>query len=221
MSLLMFDTQATLAALATRLPAASRIFQRYRLDFCFAGGLSLEEACSQHGLDPTRVLHEIEAASKTRLSYEAWTAQDLIEHILARYHAPLRLELDRLVHLAESVERANKENPSCPHGLTEHLVDFREELLAHLAEEEQTLFPALIEGAGLSARGPIWAVTMELESQADNLTRTRDLTNDLVPPKGASDAWRSLYLALSDLERELMEHIHLENNVLFPRLMRI
>ena len=213
-------TNATLADLAVLLPAASRVFHRHRLDFCCHGGRSLADACVARGLDPAAVLSEIEdaqASSEEATRWDERPIRELVDHIEAWYHARLRAELPELVALAAKVEERHADKPSSPRGLRTHLEGVHESVLDHLAKEEQILFP-MIRGGRIPA-GPIHVMEAEHADHADNLQRTRALTADLVAPAEACPTWRALYLRLGELERELMEHIHLENNVLFRRVL--
>jgi regulator of cell morphogenesis and NO signaling len=93
------------------------------------------------------------------------------------------------------------------------------ELEQHMMKEEQILFPLILSGRGAMAGGPISVMEQEHADAAADLARTRTLTADLTPPADACNTWRSLYLRLGALESDLKDHIHLENNVLFPRTM--
>lgn len=95
-----------------------------------------------------------------------------------------------------------------------------EELDLHMQKEEQILFPLIVSGRGAAAGGPIHVMEREHEDVAADLERIRGLTRDYVPPEGACGTWRALYLGLAEFERELMEHVHLENHILFPRALR-
>lgn len=217
----MYSTQTTLAELATTTPAASRVFHRHRLDFCCGGGISLDEAAAKKGLDAGRIIEEIRAEEAPG---EANAAElplgDLIRFIITRYHDPLRAELPRLYEMAAKVERVHGDKASCPRGLAEHLGRVLEEVMSHLAKEEEILFPMIASGSGRAAQGPITVMNLEHDDHAANLRRNRELAHDLVPPAEACNTWRALYLGLAELERDLMDHIHLENNVLFPRALR-
>ena len=211
----------SLAALAIRLPAASRIFRRAGLDYCCGGNRSLEAACRARNLDPRALLQEIQAASQARpeVDWSRAALPDLVEHILSRYHAPLRAELPELVAMARKVEAVHADKPTVPSGLHAHLEAMHAEVLDHLAKEEAILFPAILAGQGRRAAGPVRVMEHEHRDHGRNLARVRELTADLTPPAEACTTWRALYLRLADLESELMEHIHLENNVLFPRAL--
>jgi regulator of cell morphogenesis and NO signaling len=89
----------------------------------------------------------------------------------------------------------------------------------HLQKEEQILFPLIVAGMGRRAGGPVLAMELEHEHHGEDLAEIRRLTDDLTPPDEACTTWRALYLGLQQLEQELMEHIHLENNILFRRAL--
>lgn len=215
------DPNTTLGELAVQIPAASRVFKRHRLDYCCSGHRPLADACKDRGLDPAAVLAELEGeASAVSAAAPVLRANDeLIEYILERYHEPLRRELPELIAMAKRVEHRHGDKPDCPRGLAEHLLSMEAELLDHMAKEERILFPMIRAGAGRGAGGPISVMKREHDEHGASLARTRALTMDLSPPAGACATWRALYLRLAELESELMDHIHLENNVLFVRAL--
>jgi regulator of cell morphogenesis and NO signaling len=89
-----------------------------------------------------------------------------------------------------------------------------------MAKEEQVLFPMILAGAGPRTRGPITVMLHEHDDHGANLAKMRQLAGDFQPPEAACTTWRALYLRLEELEGELMDHIALENNVLFPKALR-
>ena len=211
----------SLAELAVTHPAASRVFRRHRLDFCCHGGRSLAEACRAQGKEPGVVLQEIEAeqATPADVRWDERPLAELIDHVVGFYHRRLREELPELVALAHRVESRHAEKESCPRGLAAHLEAVHASVVEHLAKEEQILFPMIRDGRARVAAGPIGVMESEHLDHAENLERTRALTADLTPPEEACPTWRALLLRLGALEAELMEHIHLENNVLFRRVL--
>jgi regulator of cell morphogenesis and NO signaling len=211
----------TLADLATAHPSASRVFHRYRLDFCCGGRRALADACQERGLDQAVILDEIarESAEDIAPRWDVAPIPEMVAFIVSRYHDRLREELPQLVALASTVETKHAEKPSCPRGLARHLTAVHENVLAHLAKEEKVLFPLILDGMGRMAAGPIRVMEQEHDDHREGLLQTRALTNDLTPPAEACTSWRALYLRLDALEADLMEHIHLENNVLFPRVL--
>src|SRR5262245_53326454 len=213
---------ATLADLAVSFPAASRVFHRHGLDFCCHGKRPLGEACVEKGLDAPTVLAEIAAEQAAASDLPRWDEKpiaELVEHIVGFYHRRLRAELPELVALAEKVERRHGEKASCPRGLCAHLEGIPGAVLDHLEKEEQVLFPMILAGRGRMIAGPISVMESEHDDHAANLRETRRFTADLVAPEEACPSWRALYLRLAAFEAELMDHIHLENNVLFSRVL--
>jgi regulator of cell morphogenesis and NO signaling len=213
---------ATLADLAVSFPAASRVFHRHRLDFCCHGRRPLADACQEAGLDAGAVVAEIAAEHGVAADLPRWDEREvaeLVDHIVGFYHRRLREELPELVALAAKVESRHGEKASCPRGLRAHLEAVHAAVLEHLAKEEQVLFPMLLRGRGRMAAGPITVMESEHDDHALSLRETRRLTADLVAPQEACPTWRALYLRLAAFESELMDHIHLENNVLFRRVL--
>jgi regulator of cell morphogenesis and NO signaling len=216
------STATTLADLAVAHPAASRVFHRHRLDFCCGGRQPLAEACAERGLDAASLIAEIAREQELPESDVIWDARPLVElvrHIVDHYHQRLRVELPELISFAAKVESRHAEKESCPRGLRAHLEGIHAAVLDHLAKEEQVLFPMILGGRGHAALGPVHVMEAEHRDHAENLRKTRSLTADLVPPPEACPTWRALYLRLAAFEAELMDHIHLENNVLFRRAL--
>ena len=208
---------ATLASLAVERAGASRVFHRHRLDFCCHGNVSLEAACAKRGLDVAELIAEIQAedAGPPARRWDEASTPDLVEHILHDFHEPHRAELTRLLGMARRVESVHEAKPSCPLGLADVIAEVEQEMLAHMEKEEQVLFPLLL--AGLHPIEPIRVMEQEHLEHAKNLERLRAHAHDYDPPADACGTWRALYLGLAQLERDLMEHIHLENHVLFTR----
>ena len=152
----------------------------------------------------------------------AWKTQPpaaIIEFILCRFHAPLRRDLPVLVSGARLVEAETAPSALRPTGLADHLEQILIAVESHLAKEEKILFPLILAGRGGSAFMPIKVMMAEHEDHVANLERTRTLTHDFSLPADASETWRALYCDLQRLETDLNQHIHLENTVLFTRVM--
>jgi regulator of cell morphogenesis and NO signaling len=217
------DATSTLAELAVTEPAAARVFYRHGLDFCCGGRRPLADACRARGVDPGAVLAAIAAEAPTAaINFDRWDLRplpELVAHIVTRYHDTLRRALPELIALATKVETRHGDKPSCPRGLVAHLEAIETEVLEHLAKEEQVLFPMIVNGQGRFAIGPVQVMELEHEGHGRNLATLRALATGYDPPVGACVTWQALYLGLRQLEAELMEHIHLENNVLFPRAL--
>ena len=213
--------ETTLADLVISRPQAARVLYRHRLDFCCGGRRTLSDACTRSGADTQAILQEIDALAEepADVHAEGLSPVELIDLIVTRYHEPLRAELPRLIELATKVERVHRDKAACPRGLTAHLTEMRYAIHDHLEKEEQILFPMVRAGRGALARNPVQVMMLEHDDHAANLRRMRQFARDLVVPAEACTSWRNLYDSLSALELDLMRHIHLENNVLFPAVL--
>jgi regulator of cell morphogenesis and NO signaling len=213
----------TLAELAVTRAGASRAFARHGLDFCCHGQVSLAQACAKKGIEVDALIREVEAEERLDDSFARWDERPipaLIEHIVTRFHQPHRDELPRLGAMAARVEVVHGEKSTCPHGLATAIAQLTEELGQHMRKEEEVLFPMIVGGAGPAAAGPIQVMEQEHRDAAVLLDTIRGLTTDHSPPAEACGTWRALYLGLAEFERDLMQHVHLENYVLFPRALR-
>jgi regulator of cell morphogenesis and NO signaling len=218
----MLRTKTTLAELAIKHPAASRVFYANGLDFCCDGNRALEEACEERGLTAVGVLAAIDAEDRRCKDVPRWENRPLVElisHIVTFYHRRLREELLQLIAMAERVEQAHDDKPSRPAGLRDHLTEVQNAVLEHLEKEENILFPMILGGRAAHAAASIHVMEIEHKDHAENLKTIRAITRDLVAPANACATWRVLYLRLRVFEAELMEHIHLENNLLFRRAL--
>jgi regulator of cell morphogenesis and NO signaling len=215
---------STVGKLAAEYPIATRVFARHHIDYCCGGGRPLAEICEKNGLDAHRVLGEIEAEIATApFQPERWDTAPLgevIDHILAAYHRPLGEELRRLEMMARKVLSVHGDkDPERLHELVEVYVALEEELIDHMAKEEQILFPAIRSGQGAVMDGPVDVMLSEHDSAGAALRRLRELTDGYQPPAEACTTWRALYHGLAVLEEDMHQHIHIENNILFPRAL--
>ncbi len=202
--------------IAVQLPGATAVFRRLKLDFCCGGQIPLAQAAADKGLDVNAVLAELAALQRSDVVPDATTPGMLIDHILARYHEVHRQQLPELIRMARRVEAVHRDNPHVPAGLADHLEEMHEELLSHMAKEEQVLFPMLQSGGNPFVGQPIGMMRAEHVDHGAALDKLNTLTNDATPPQGACNTWRALYAGIAQLGDDLINHIHLENNVLFP-----
>ena len=218
------DRDRTVGELAVEHPLATRVFARHGIDFCCGGGKPLREVCEARDLDTDVVLDEIrKELAGTDVAAQRWDGaplNDLVEHILVAYHRPLDEELPRLEAMARKVQQVHGEK--APEMLSELLsvyVALKAELEQHMAKEEQILFPMIQQGQGPMADGPISVMQHEHDNAGAALARLRALTNGYEVPAEACNTWRALWHGLAALEDALHQHIHLENNILFPRAL--
>lgn len=207
----------SLADIATHVAGATRVFRQHKLDFCCGGHRSLAEALDAKGLEAGPVVEALTALTQEDQDQDWSTVSrtELIDHIYNRYHLTHRQQLPELLKMARRVEAVHGDKPDCPVGLADHLTHMTHELEGHMQKEEQILFPMLRNGLVQQAAGPIHVMQNEHDDHCEALDRLMALTNDMTPPVGACNTWRALYTGLEALRHDLMEHIHLENNVLF------
>ncbi|MGP0059290.1 MAG: iron-sulfur cluster repair protein YtfE [Beijerinckiaceae bacterium] len=206
----------SLGDIAVSLPGSTAIFRRHKLDFCCGGSESLERAARNKGLDPASIEAELAQLSPQQSSIPD-NMEDLIAYILERYHEVHRRELPELRNLAVRVERVHADHPAVPAGLSDLLARMHAELESHMQKEEQVLFPLMCAGDSPMIVHPIGMMRHEHDEHGENLRALAALTRDMTVPDGACDSWRALYAGLAKLSEDLTDHIHIENNVLFPR----
>jgi regulator of cell morphogenesis and NO signaling len=209
------NSNQSLGTIAVQNPGATAIFRKLKLDFCCGGQQSLESACAEKGLNANQVLSEIHALDHDdNLTIEA-TANALIDHILERYHAVHRKQLPELIRMARRVEAVHCEHPMVPKGLATQLEMMEQELLNHMAKEEDILFPLLKSGIHPMSVHPIGVMRQEHIHHGGQLERLAELTRQHQAPSDACNTWQALYAGTARLHDDLIEHIHLENNHLF------
>lgn len=228
----------TVGEIATQTPAAVRVFEKHQIDYCCGGQRSLQAACQERGISAEALLAELEQAGRLPDSGRDWThasLAELVEHILSTHHDYLKQELPalsaRLVRVMEA-HGANHGQTLVP--LSSAFRSLQEEITGHLRKEEMVLFPAILELETASAAGrrpaptpfgsignPIRMMVFEHDNAGEALSEMRRLTQGYVTPPDACATFRALYQGLEELEADLHQHIHLENNILFPRAIRL
>lgn len=210
------SAEQAIGQIAVELPGATAVFRRLKLDFCCGGQLSLRQASADKGLDLQAVMDELSTLQRPSQLPDAGTPSELIDHILTRFHDVHRQQLPELIRMAHRVEAVHRGNPDVPAGLGDALEAMQQELLTHMHKEEAILFPMLRQGGNSFVSQPIGVMRHEHNDHGAALEHLASLTHDMTPPMGACNTWRALYAGLAQLRDDLIQHIHLENNVLFP-----
>lgn len=222
------DRASTLGELVLEHPEAAAVFERLGLDYCCGGGRTLEQACSQHGLDvgTVDVLLRAVADEPRSADLEAHdvaraTIPELCEHIVTRHHDALRRELPRISELLATVVRVHGKDHRELLDLQRLFAAFRNDLEAHLGVEERTLFPACRalddHGAASFDRGLLALLEDDHAATGDALCALRELAGGYRDDAALCSTHRTLLRALRALELDMHQHLHEENNVLFPR----
>ncbi|UYU33901.1 iron-sulfur cluster repair protein YtfE [Siccibacter colletis] len=211
----------SLGELALSVPRASALFRKHDLDFCCGGRQTLLKAATRQNLDLEAIEAELAALSATPLEKDWRSAPlpEIIDHIIVRYHDRHREQLPELILQATKVERVHAAKASVPRGLTKYLTMLHEELTSHMMKEERILFPMIKQGMGSQAGGPVSVMESEHDEAGELLEVIKHTTNNVTPPDDACTTWRALYNGINEMIDDLMNHISLENNVLFPRAL--
>ncbi len=228
------ETQTKVAEVAAAHPASIRVFQKYGIDFCCGGQRPLGDVCAEKKAPFAQLAGELQdAIAAAPAPEEDWSRRPLpvlTGHIVTRYHDTLREELPRLGGMMAKVLSVHGANHPELAAVNRAWQEIHDDLGPHLMKEERVLFPyaerlaeaeGQADGLGGSPFGsvgnPIMVMEDEHEAVGRALRELRRLTGGYTAPKDACNTFRGLYHGFAELERELHEHIHLENNVLFPR----
>jgi regulator of cell morphogenesis and NO signaling len=209
-------------------PSSARLFEKYGIDYCCGGNRLLAEVCSQKGLSVDELSRQLSAADAPapERDWRGAPLAELIGHIVARHHGYLRTELPDIERKIDKVLEAHGER----HGdslsaLRQVFRGLKTELLEHMMKEEHILFPMIQRMEATSSLAmpagaihyPIRVMEHEHATAGQALAEMRSLTNGFTPPDDACNTFRVLYRQMEELESDLHTHIHLENNILFPR----
>jgi len=232
--------EKTVRELAVENPASTRVFEKLGIDYCCGGNRSLREACQSANLQLDEVLRTLEKADQTQRvtqndrDWQAETLASVIEHIQNTHHKYTREEITRLGPLFDKVCSVHGTNHRELFEVREIFQGLAQELTSHMKKEEMILFP-YVRGMEASASGngpivrapfgtvqnPISMMEHEHDSAGNALRAMREATNGYSAPAEACVSYQTLYKALANFETDLHQHIHLENNILFPRAVAL
>jgi regulator of cell morphogenesis and NO signaling len=229
------NEQSTVGQWVSEHPQTARLFETLKIDYCCGGGKTLAQACTEKGLQPQEIIAQLVSVSAQEPATDEKNWLDaplgeLCQHIEQTHHAYLKDELPRLSGLVDKVANAHGENHPALFELRAVFEELRAELEPHMAKEEQILFPAVrhLEQAAECPQFPFGTVAnpirmMEHEHDVAGtaLGKIRELTDDFQAPPDACNSYRVMVDSLRHLERDLHQHIHKENNIMFPRAQRL
>lgn len=232
----MINSEMTVRDVAIQLPESTRLFESLKIDYCCGGNQPLGQACTSAGVDVDDVMEMLAGVEQSNEAkdFQNTSLPELITHILDTHHVFTKSEMDRLQLLADKVLNAHGGNhPELVH-LDELLTRLCDDLKPHMFKEEQILFPyinALVQAADQNrtvpfapfgtVKNPIRMMTMEHDTAGEILRELRALTSDYKVPADACISYQTLYQALENFEKDLHQHIHLENNLLFPKALEL
>ena len=225
---------------ALELPQSTRLFEKFKIDYCCGGDQPLNDACASAGLDVQNLLELIQQIEQAPVAgngtpnLQKATATELVVYILDKHHVFTKNEMARLEPLADKVVGAHGENHSELLALRDLMRQLFGDLRPHMFKEEQVLFPFIItldkarqenRRAPFAPFGtvnnPIRMMLMEHDTVGDLLREMRKLSSDYTVPADACVSFKTFYEALEAFEQDLHQHIHLENNLLFPKALEL
>jgi regulator of cell morphogenesis and NO signaling len=234
------DSTMTVREVAIEMPQATRVFEKLKIDYCCGGGKPLTEACATAGVEVENLMRMLEetgpgeAQRNGSLDFQKATLTELIDHILDNHHVYTKEEMARLESLIDKVIGAHSANHPELHGIGELFQQLCADLKPHMFKEEQILFPYIVEmeRAALqngptpfapfgTVNNPIRMMMMEHDTAGDILRELRQTSSNYTVPPDGCISYQTLYQALEAFEKDLHQHIHLENNILFPRAVQM
>lgn len=227
-----FSETTLVKDIVNELPKSSDVFKRYRIDFCCGGNIPLQEAALEKSVNMEQLMKELyqtyENDEGSKEDVGIWTgseSEDIINHIKDHYHRSLEEELTQLSPYVTKVSRVHGEHRPELLKVYELFYELKRELLEHTAKEEELVFPILLklDDPNVENRDEMLDYIKELEKEHDHagsiLKQLREITSDFIPPVDACGTYRLVYKRLELLEEQTFMHVHLENNILFPRYM--
>jgi|SRR6185437_1443887 len=230
----------TIRQLATEIPNATRIFEKLGIDYCCGGAKTLEAACTQAKIPVEDVLQSLKQGAAPVVSGGAEPEiqqaglSTMASHIVATHHAYVKQEIPRLEELLAKVVAVHGRNHPELAEAQQVFAGLAAELTTHMMKEEMVLFPYVTKleqalQAGQRAprapfgpvSNPVQMMELEHESAGNALKQLRSLTGDYTPPADACFSYRTLFTALQEFETDMHRHVHLENNILFPRAIEL
>jgi regulator of cell morphogenesis and NO signaling len=234
----MATTNQTVRDIASENPGAVRVFEKYGIEYCCGGKVPLAEACAAKGLNFDDVLASLKSAAIPAAPGEKdWAGESLTSlaaHIVDTHHAYVSREVPRLNELAAKVVSRHGDTRQELAEIQAKLAELGEELIEHQGKEEVVLFPYIgkferhAAGSGAKPRNcfgsivnPIAMMTRDHDFAGNLMGEIRKLSQDYAPPDGACPTFRAFYAGLHEFEEDLHQHIHLENDILFPRAVAL
>jgi regulator of cell morphogenesis and NO signaling len=228
-----FATTMTVGELASKWPQSLRILEEYGIDYCCGSGKSIAEASASAGVSMDELLAAIEQSSEPAIcgkDYSTLNQRDLVDHILGTHHVFTREELSRLDALLRKVVSVHGARHPELLSIQSTFRQLRDDLMPHLLKEENVLFPYIVRLETASLQGvpygtppfptvqnPVRTMMLEHDAAGDILRELRRLSANYAVPADGCASYKALYTAMEGFEKDLHQHIHLENNMLFPR----
>ena len=232
----MINSAMTVREVAVQIPESTKLFETLKIDYCCGGNRLLTDACESAGVAVDNVMSMLEVLSRTKtndqdtLDFQKLSLSEMIAHILDTHHVFTKSEMNRLTALIEKVIGAHGSNHPELFKVRDLFQRLCNELKPHMFKEEQVLFPYIVSleaaiaqkrnlpfAAFGTVNNPVRMMTMEHDAAGNILHELRAATSDFRVPDDGCISYQTLYRGLEEFEKDLYQHIHLENNILFPK----
>jgi len=217
---------------------AAQVFEKYGLDFCCGGKKSIDEACQNKGINKDELIKTLtdinENGNRTMADFNLWKPDFLIDYIVNNHHIYVNRSLPVISTHADKVASKHGENHPEVETIARLFADIKNELEAHMQKEERMLFPYIkhlqeLESSSGEAsyppfgtiENPIRMMEMEHDAAGRIMEEINSLSSSYTVPEDACTTYRVLYQELKEFEDDLHVHIHLENNILFPKAIQL
>ncbi|MCB0409339.1 MAG: iron-sulfur cluster repair di-iron protein [Flavobacteriales bacterium] len=222
----------TVADIVTENINTAHIFKKYGIDFCCGGGVSIEKACEKKNVDYDTLFSELQSvdAPKESYNYDKWALDFLVDHIINIHHTYVKEAIPLIYQYVDRVAKVHGHHYKQVVEIQKLFYQVADELELHMRKEEQVLFPYIKELVDTIKSGepvspspfgtidnPIRMMMMEHDVAGDIMKKINELAENYNPPAEACNTFRALYAKLDEFEQDLHHHIHLENNILFPK----
>lgn len=234
---MMDPTQTTVRDVVAGDFRAAAIFQQHGLDFCCGGGRTIADACQAKGVAVDELSKQLEELTATPAAgvpqFNRWSPDLLVDYIVGNHHRYVRETGPTILAHAKKVARVHGDHHPETVRIAELFEGIARDLDQHMQKEEGILFPAIKGLAGVapagsrpfmpfgSVRNPIRMMEMEHQDAGDEMAEIRQLSSGFTPPEDACMTYRVLYQELHAFEQDLHQHVHLENNILFPKAVEL
>jgi regulator of cell morphogenesis and NO signaling len=216
----------------------AQVFKKYGLDFCCGGKKSVRSACEEKGIDADKVENELNALTEAPAAkvenYDKWELGFLADYIVNKHHSYVTEALPALTEYTTKIARVHGQRHPELLEVAKHFAAVAAELTSHMPKEERILFPTIKQmeeakkkgekmarpGFG-SIQNPINMMEMEHEAAGSSMEAIRSLTDNFTLPADACATYRVAFSKLQEFEDDLFNHIHLENNILFPKALEL
>ena len=234
----MATAEKTVRDIALENPTAIRVFEKFGIDYCCGGRKPLAQACEERALETSAVLAALDSsdapAEAGEIDWATVPMASLCEHIVTKHHGYVREEIPRLQFLAGKVAARHGDTHPELLRIKELTEAICEEMTQHMGKEEVVLFPYISKlerniatcgppslGCFGTVKNPIRMMMAEHDAAGAIMAEIRELSGNYTAPQGACPTYRGFYQALQEFERDLHRHVHLENNILFPRAIEL